>query len=82
MPGGIWGAARWDGRARELVSVFKTSESIDMVAPAPAAAKRPALAAKTAVTGSRPAPRAPVAAKPLKLATAGSGVAGGEWEEF
>jgi methyl-accepting chemotaxis protein len=66
-------------RLAELVSVFKTSESVDMPAPAVAVAKRPALAAKTAVTASRPAPRPKVAAKPLKLATASSG---GEWEEF
>ena len=68
-------------RLAELVSVFKTSESVDTPASTPAVAKRPALAAKTAVTASRPAPRPQVAAKPLKLATAGS-AAGGEWEEF
>ena len=72
-------------RLAELVSVFKTSESVDTPAPTPAAAKRPALVAKAAtkaaVTASRPAPRAQAAVKPLKLATAGGG-ADGEWEEF
>ena len=71
-------------RLAELVSVFKTSESVDTPASKPAPASRPALAVKAAPTARRAAlpaqSRAGVGAKPLKLATAGGGA--DEWEEF
>jgi methyl-accepting chemotaxis protein len=69
-------------RLAELVSVFKTRDSLDKPALTSPALKRPALVAKPAASTNRPAPRALAAAKPAKLASTGSGASGSDWEEF
>jgi methyl-accepting chemotaxis protein len=69
----------------ELVSVFKTNQTLEIAAAAPAASRQ-ASTVKVGAATSRPglgsARRASAVAKPLKLASAQPAGGGSDWEEF